>query len=201
MSALTGTPVATWRAYFAIDHGIQRLRANWPTWITREPQEAWEMLATEGLIGDAWLADPRRLFLHDATLVTCQGCGGDGLGSSYDSNWAEPPPDCRYCGGTGRKPQGETRRHWPCSIVDCALFAVDAPRVLAAEGATREMLRSNGHNVTEIMEWHRWATPPARDVLSDPRQPHARDGYWHSYRGVDKVVMGYLRFDAFEEET
>src|SRR5262245_43625586 len=55
-----------------------------------DPREAWEALASRGVIPDDWVQQPLRGFARD---VLCSECAGEKV------RWGQP---CRACEGAGR---------------------------------------------------------------------------------------------------
>lgn len=124
-------------------------------WTVTDPAEAWEVLATRGVIPLAWVGDERRAFACAAcqgrgsrTYVDpetgehewdpchvcdrlCAACGGDGADDDATGG------DCLNCAGTGYEGTGLLPH--PPTVADAVALCSDVPGVLAAEALAREI--------------------------------------------------------------
>lgn len=150
------------------------------------PQEGWELLATEGMIPDSWLDDPRRLFPCER-VVYARDDGS--VNPIFGTRRVSQP--CPVCAGRGSLPHPKTLRNiWA--------FAQIQDHVVRAEALVLEsyqQLREFGFDLTQprTISW----------VATDARP--AEDHYiLRAYETSSVVLSGIplrpewlLRFDGF----
>lgn len=92
-----------------------------------DPREAWEVLASRGLVDASWVHDPRRWF----------ACTAD----EWIAHGGHPSPA-----------QGPLATMHPPSLRACAALAADTASVVTAEALAREAMR-DAHAATDAVYW------------------------------------------------
>jgi hypothetical protein len=149
------------------------------------PREAWEALATRGLIPDAWVADPSRVFRVARRCACCRGARRVWSGEGEFATSAE----CGACSARGvwfaDAPQ-------PATVAACVALAGDAAGLATAEALAREfvaraaprlpaaerVVRESAAGPRAAVPWAAFTSSPARTVwqlggpFSRPPRPH-----------------------------
>jgi hypothetical protein len=150
--------------------------------VITDPAEAWEALATRGVIPDAWAGDARRAF-----ACTCE------KGWRYDTYTGPKIGSlCHDCRGlTSVGPLAH-----PAGIAACVALASDTPGILAAEALAREI-------VARLATWN--APRPQATVwrVIDPkawRQPRINSVGLACARVMDRSDLRERKGEVFYEQ-
>lgn len=154
----------------------------------RSPEEAWERLATRGLIPEAWVDDPVRRFDSDSGDGDgwCDACNGSGWGHTGEpgcGHFDDGPcgidcPPCPACGGTCRVLLAR-----PPTVAGCVAVAADAAAMAACEAIARQ-------HATDAPRALVWSIVPGVRIW-DARQRLARAPERNVRAVVDILARGY----------
>ncbi len=174
----------------------------WPMYASaiipiESPREAYETLATRGLIPLAAVEDPTRRFTDPKVPHYCKCGSGNGFNCMDDLSGTPVSHTCTACGFVYW--HGRSLLH-PTSIADVVAFAsLRWNAIIRAESLARETvarLRSYGVNLTEHVTWvvepvqHSWAAAfkPAESAWSKYRIPRGLDSFPQPPNGIQNVT-------------
>ncbi len=148
------TPDITWSRSISVDVGAMATFLydddgvlSVHQWTITSPREAWEAMATAGLISHGDVDEPRRRFesigLVEGTIVSTIPLRADPPGTSIARVLAARPEDVGAPIEIGMRAlyEGRVPLPHPTTVADCVALASDWPGVLAAEAAAREVVR------------------------------------------------------------
>jgi hypothetical protein len=135
--------------------------ARWALAKFAEPEQAWRVLAAEGIVDQGWASDPRRAFLVGEACEKCRGRGVRGGFTGDPDEWTDDAYVCGWCGGSGVAEDAADR---PTPDRELVLVLAGSPAAVEAERLAWEV----------VARLEPWGVAPAERIRWRVGHPGAR---------------------------